>query len=85
MVCSAIFVTDVKGKIIISRNYRGDCPMSLADRFATYVQETDPFDQRPIFTEDGFTFVYIVWKVVLKRVLQGMSISGIFLTLLYYF
>ena len=33
--------------------------MSLADKFAMYVQETDSFDQRPIFTEGGFTFVYI--------------------------
>jgi hypothetical protein len=33
MVASAVFITDLKGKIIISRNYRGDIPMSAADKF----------------------------------------------------
>lgn len=28
-------------------------------RFQTYVQERDDCDMRPVFTEDGFTFVYV--------------------------
>ena len=27
MVASAVFILDLKGKVIISRNYRGDVPM----------------------------------------------------------
>lgn len=50
---------DVKGKVIISRNYRGDVPMSTSERFAQYIQEKDEMDQRPIFTDDGYTFAYI--------------------------
>jgi hypothetical protein len=34
MVASALFIMDLKGKIIISRNYRGDIPMTVADKFA---------------------------------------------------
>lgn len=34
MVASAIFIMDTKGKVIIARNYRGDIPMSVADRYA---------------------------------------------------
>jgi AP-1 complex subunit mu len=37
MVASAIFIMDTKGKVIISRNYRGDIPMSVADRYFTNV------------------------------------------------
>ena len=32
MVLSAVFITDAKGKIIISRNYRGDIPMSAFEK-----------------------------------------------------
>ncbi|RHY47306.1 hypothetical protein DYB30_011866, partial [Aphanomyces astaci] len=61
MVLSAVFITDLKGKIIISRNYRGDIPMSIAEKFTQYVTEKDDNEQRPVFTNDesGVTFVYI--------------------------
>ena len=29
MVASAVFILDLKGKVIISRNYRGDVPMCV--------------------------------------------------------
>jgi len=32
MVASALFIMDLKGKIIISRNYRGDIPMSVSEK-----------------------------------------------------
>lgn len=32
MVASAVFIMDTKGKVIIARNYRGDIPMSVAER-----------------------------------------------------
>jgi len=50
---------DAKGKVIISRNYRGDVPMSITERFSLYIQEQDEMEQRPIFTEDGYTFAFI--------------------------
>jgi len=50
---------DLKGKVIINRNYRGDVPISASERFAQYIQEKDEMDQRPIFTENGFTYAYI--------------------------
>lgn len=59
MVLSAVFITDLKGKVIISRNYRGDIPMSASAKFTHYVQERDDSEQRPVFTEDGYTFVYL--------------------------
>ena len=40
MSASAIFFLDQKGKVLISRNYRGDIPMSVVDKFCDllYVQ-----------------------------------------------
>ncbi len=33
MVASAVFIMDTKGKVIIARNYRGDIPMSVSERW----------------------------------------------------
>lgn len=33
MVASAVYILDLKGKILISRNYRGDIPKSAAERW----------------------------------------------------
>lgn len=30
---SALFIMDLKGKIIISRNFRGDVPMTVSETF----------------------------------------------------
>jgi len=54
-----MFILDQKGKVIISRNYRGDVPINAADRFAQYIQERDEMEQRPIFTDEGLTFAFI--------------------------
>jgi AP-1 complex subunit mu len=59
MVCSAVFITDLKGKVIVSKNYRGDVPLSVCDRFAQQIQEKDEMELRPVFTESGITYVYI--------------------------
>jgi hypothetical protein len=40
MVCSAVFIMDLKGKILISRNYRGDIPMSVSEKFTKHLYGT---------------------------------------------
>ena len=40
MVASAVFVMDSKGKIIISRNYRGDVPSSASIRYVASVRSS---------------------------------------------
>ena len=54
-----MFITDTKGKVIISRNYRGDVPMSVVEKFSLHIQETDDLLLRPVYTEEGITFVYV--------------------------
>ena len=53
MVASAVFMTDLSGKMIISRNYRGDVPLSRAvDRFSKYLDQTPDEQKKPIFYAD---------------------------------
>jgi len=53
MVASLLFITDISGKAIISRNYRGDIPLTTAiERFGRYLRECDDKDRKPIFHVD---------------------------------
>ena len=54
MVASAVFITDLGGKAIISRNYRGDIPLTKAiDRFAKYLAEVEDEMMKPVFHVDA--------------------------------
>eukprot|EP01095_Lingulamoeba_sp_RSL-Kostka_P003221 TRINITY_DN1416_c0_g1_i1.p1 TRINITY_DN1416_c0_g1~~TRINITY_DN1416_c0_g1_i1.p1 ORF type:complete len:423 (-),score=129.58 TRINITY_DN1416_c0_g1_i1:166-1434(-) len=59
---SAIFVLDKKGKILINRNYRGDVPMSCAERFIARILEEEDLNITPVSHEDGVTYVYITYN-----------------------
>jgi hypothetical protein len=53
MVASAVFITDLSGKSIISRNYRGDVPLTKAlERFSKYLVDTDEEQKKPVFHVD---------------------------------
>ncbi|KAF9914613.1 AP-1 complex subunit mu-1 [Lobosporangium transversale] len=58
---SAIFILDLKGKVLISRNYRGDIPMSAVEKFLPLVLEAEEESQAPApcFTDDGINYLYI--------------------------
>jgi len=50
MVASAVFITDLQGKSIISRNYRGDIPLNKAiESFGRYLDQTEEENRKPIF------------------------------------
>jgi len=59
MAASAVFVLDQKGKILISRNYRGDVPMSVASRFISRIIEEDETNVKPIIEEEGVSYIYV--------------------------
>jgi len=51
---SAVFITDLSGKPLISRNYRGDIPLTSAiEKFASYLLEVDGELQKPVFHVDS--------------------------------
>jgi AP-1 complex subunit mu len=59
MTISALFILDAKGKIIISRDYRGDCRVSCVDRFVQRLVEEEDAHVRPVFEEDGINYIYV--------------------------
>jgi len=59
---SAVFILDQKGKILISRNYRGDIPMSVASRFIMKVLEDDENNVKPIVEEEGITYIFVKYN-----------------------
>jgi len=53
-------------------------------RFATYIQEKEEMEQRPVFTEDGYTFVYIKYNnLYLMSVTKRNSNVALMLVYLY--
>ncbi|XP_031569369.1 AP-1 complex subunit mu-1-like [Actinia tenebrosa] len=64
MAMSAVYVLDVKGKVIISRNYRGDIDNSSIDKFMPLVleKEDEGDTQSPICVHGEVTFVYIKYN-----------------------
>ena len=54
MVASAIFITDLSGKPLISRNYRGDIPLTSAiEKFTSYLLEVEDDTKKPVFHVDS--------------------------------
>lgn len=84
MVASAVYVLDLKGKILIARDYRGDVPKSAAERFSLKIQETAGDDLKPVYTEEGVTYMYIKHKdVYLLAVTARNSNVALVLVFLY--
>lgn len=57
---SSLFFLDLKGKTLLSRNYRGDIAMSAVDRFMPLLAEQEEEGtQSPVFTDDGINYLYV--------------------------
>ena len=60
MAASAVYILDLKGKVLISRNYRGDLPLSTIDRFPKLIMEAEEEGtMTPVMTDDEVTFIHI--------------------------
>ena len=70
MVASAVFVLDLKGKVLISRDYRGDIQPAAVDRFMPLILAAEesgadeegnsgPGYAPPVLSEDGVHYLYI--------------------------
>lgn len=64
MSMSGLFVLDLKGKVLISRNYRGDIEASTIEKFLPLVLELeeDSNSSSPIVVSGDVTFVYIKYN-----------------------
>jgi len=60
MAASGVYILDLKGKVLISRNYKGDIETGLIDKFNTLLLEKEEENcTSPILQTDGVTFAYI--------------------------
>ncbi|OMO77491.1 Clathrin adaptor, mu subunit, partial [Corchorus capsularis] len=59
---SALFLLDIKGRVLIWRDYRGDVSAKQAERFFTKLIENqggDPQSQDPVVYDNGVTYMFI--------------------------
>lgn len=75
MVASAVFVTDLKGKVLIARNYRGDVSMSCTDKFSARIQNEEDVDAKPVWTEGTTTYCYVKYNNVYLLALARRNIN----------
>jgi len=60
MACSAIYFLDMKGKVLMYRNYRGDIENTVIDKFIGLVSDLeDDNNASPLIKTDECTFAYI--------------------------
>lgn len=59
---SAVFFLDLKGKPLLSRNYRGDIPMSAIEKFPLLLLEAEEESSvvPPCFSREGVNYLYII-------------------------
>jgi len=58
-VASAVYVLDLKGKVLINRNYRGDISSTAVDKFMPLILENEDDTLNPIIQGDGLSYVYV--------------------------
>ncbi|KAG5087649.1 hypothetical protein JHK86_000261 [Glycine max] len=58
---SALFLLDIKGRVLIWRDYRGDVSALDAERFFTKLieKQADPQAQDPVVHDNGVTYMFI--------------------------
>jgi len=82
--CSAIYFLDQKGKIIISRDYRGEVSSSITEKFQRKVLELDERLIKPVFTEKDVTCMWIrVNNIYIVAAAKGNPNVALVFTFLY--
>uniref|UniRef100_A0A7S0RQ82 MHD domain-containing protein n=1 Tax=Chlamydomonas leiostraca TaxID=1034604 RepID=A0A7S0RQ82_9CHLO len=60
MTVSAIFFLDVKGRVIVYRDYRGDISPKYAEKFMTKINELEESSKVcPVIYDEGVNYVYL--------------------------
>lgn len=63
MSASAVYILDLKGKVLISRNYRGDIEMSVIEKFNQLLLEKEEETYlTPVMQHGDVTFIYIKYS-----------------------
>jgi len=62
MACSAIFILDLKGKVVISRDYRGDVDPKVAEKFVSKMNELEESSKlTPVIrdADEDVTYIFV--------------------------
>ena len=63
MAASALFVLDLKGRILLSRDYRGDVNPKQAERFITKLNELEEAGKvTPVILDEGVSYIYVQYS-----------------------
>ena len=73
---------DLQGKVLISRNYRGDVKMSSAEKFAQNLALQEDNELKPIYTdeEDGTTYVCTKYNNLLLLSVTNKNSNAMMMT-----
>lgn len=55
---SAIYILDLKGRVLITRSYKSDIPNDIAETFNKKILEFDETTITPVFIDDGITYFH---------------------------
>lgn len=55
---SAIYILDLKGRVLITRSYKCDIPNDISETFNKKILEFDETTIKPVFTDDGITYFH---------------------------
>ncbi|CRH02363.1 AP-1 complex subunit mu-1, putative [Plasmodium relictum] len=85
MACiSAIFIIDLKGKVIINRNYRGEVNVNLTEVFYNCVIDQEDNLIKPIFHVNGLTYCWVPHNnIYILAVTRKNSNATLIITFLY--
>lgn len=74
MAISSLFILDVKGRVIINRDYRGDVSPKCAERFMAKLTELEGDSKlTPIIYDDaGISYVYLTVRTALGMACMPM-------------
>lgn len=80
---SAVFILDQKGKPLIWRNYRGDIPSNVPERFMALVEDQEESSRKPVIESDGLSYVYVhhqnLWMLVVAKQNANAAMLLVFL------
>ncbi len=63
MAASALFVLDLKGRVLLSRDYRGDVNPKQAERFITKLNELEESGKvTPVILDEGVSYIYVQYS-----------------------
>lgn len=74
---SAIVVFDIKGRVILSRDYRGDVEMKVAERFLAKVNELEEVGRAsPVLYDNGVSYLYVQYSNLFVVALAKTNVNA---------